>query len=110
VNPSGNHQATQSFQSSTEQAVATGVSEHVTAPSARTATDEAIVNHLRERLSSDPVAEGPPRRGFAGQRLQREREQLARRHAAEAGWRIIEQGWSQQEAAWFLNLSPRTLR
>jgi transposase InsO family protein len=101
---------TQPSQSSTEQAVATGVSEQVPVPSARADTEEAIVNHLRERLSADPVAEGPPRRGFAGQRLQREREQLARRHAAEAGWRIVEQGWSQQEAAWFLNLSPRTLR
>jgi transposase InsO family protein len=68
------------------------------------------VNHLRERLTQEPVREGPPPRGFAGQRAEREQEQTVRRHVVETSERIVEQGWTQQQAAEFFNLSARTLR
>jgi transposase InsO family protein len=68
------------------------------------------VSHLRQRLASEPVREGPPPRGPIGQRAEREQEQAVRRHAIDADARIVELGWSEQEAASFLNLSARTLR
>lgn len=68
------------------------------------------MNHLRERLAREPVREGPPRRGFAGQRADREQEQTVRRHVVELSTRIVEQGWTLDQAAQLLNLAPRTVR
>jgi transposase InsO family protein len=68
------------------------------------------VNHLKDRIPSEPVAEGPPRRGFAGQRVEREQEQTARRHAVDLGKRLFEEGWGWTETADLLGLAPRTLR
>lgn len=66
--------------------------------------------NLRERLTQEPVREGPPRRGLPGQRAEREQEQTARRHAVETSARIAAQGFTAQQVAEFLNLSARTLR
>jgi transposase InsO family protein len=68
------------------------------------------VNHLRQRLTDEPVREGPPRRGFAGQRTEREWEQAVRRLVVATGARLVEQGWSHVQVAQCLNLPPRTLR
>ena len=68
------------------------------------------MNHLRERLAQEPVREGPPQRGCAGQRTDREHEQTVRRHVIATSAHLIEQGWTQEQAAQFLNLAPRTLR
>src|SRR5580692_7741421 len=59
---------------------------------------------------SEPVTEGPPRRGFAGQRVQREQEQVVRRHVVDLSGRLVEKGWSWNETADLLGLAPRTLR
>jgi hypothetical protein len=74
------------------------------------ATEEIVVNHLKNMIPSEPVAEGPPRRGFAGQRIQREQEQVVRRHAVDLGQRLFEQGWNWNETADLLGLARRTLR
>jgi hypothetical protein len=50
------------------------------------------VNHLKNLMPKEAVVEGPPRRGFAGQRVEREREQVVRRHAVDFGQRLAEQG------------------
>ena len=68
------------------------------------------MNHLRERLTPEPVREGPPRRGFAGQYMEREQEQTVRRHVVEVGERLVKQGWDWAEIAERLGLAPRTLR
>jgi transposase InsO family protein len=68
------------------------------------------VNHLKNMIPSEPVAEGPPRRGFAGQRLEREHGQVVRRHAVDLGKRLFEQGCNWAETAELLGLAPRTLR
>lgn len=68
------------------------------------------MNHLRERLDQEPVREGPPRRGFAGQRDQREHEQRVRRHVVEVGQCLNQQGWNWAEIAERLGLAPRTFR
>lgn len=103
VNPSPDHHA------GTEQVV--NRSEQRASQSCRAATEELVVNHLRERLTAEPVAEGPPRRGFAGQRHAREQEQIVRRHTVEVGRRIMEElGRTQRETAELFNLPPRTLR
>jgi transposase InsO family protein len=68
------------------------------------------VNHLKNLIPSGPVAEGPPRRGFAGQRVEREQELVVRRHAVDVGQRLVDQGWNWTEAAEKLGLAPRTLR
>ena len=65
------------------------------------------LRHLRER---EPVREGPPRRGFAGQRLEREHEQTVRRHAVEAGLELLAAGWRPPQAADFLHVAARTWR
>jgi hypothetical protein len=68
------------------------------------------VNYLRHLYTQQPAREGPPRRGFAGQRLQREHEQRVRRHAVEAGLDLLTVGWRRAEAAAFFHLAPRTWR
>jgi transposase InsO family protein len=68
------------------------------------------VNHLKNLIPSEPVAEGPPRRGFAGQRIEREQELVVRRHVVDVGQRLAEQGWNWAEIAERLGLAPRTLR
>jgi transposase InsO family protein len=68
------------------------------------------VNHLKNLIPKEPVVEGPPRRGYAGQRVEREREQVVRRHAVDFGQRLFEQGWDWTETADLLGLPARTLR
>jgi len=62
------------------------------------------------RQLGEPIEEGPPRRGYAGQRLERERERLVRGHAVEVSARIVAQGQTVAQSAAFLHLSERTLR
>jgi hypothetical protein len=73
-------------------------------------TEEIVVNQMKNMIPSEPVAEGPPRRGFAGQRVEREQEQTARRHAVDFSQRLFEEGWDWSETADLLGLAPRTLR
>lgn len=68
------------------------------------------MNHLREKRTAEPVREGPPRRGFAGQRLEREREQTVRRHTVLVGQQLFEEGWNWAEIAARLGLTQRTFR
>lgn len=68
------------------------------------------MTHFRALYDQQPVREGPPRRGFAGQRLQREHEQRVRRHTVEAGLALLAAGWRRAEAAAFFHLAPRTWR
>jgi transposase InsO family protein len=68
------------------------------------------VSYLRHRWQQQPVREGPPRRGFAGQRLERAQEQTARRHVVEAGRDLQAAGWHWADTADFFHLAPRTLR
>lgn len=62
------------------------------------------------RELAGPGAEGPPRRGPAGQRPQRECERIVRGHAVEASARLIAGGQAVSQCAAFLQLSERTLR
>jgi len=57
-----------------------------------------------------PPASSPLVRGFERQRARREREQKARRQAADCGRRLRELGASRRQAAGCLELSPWTLR
>jgi transposase InsO family protein len=68
------------------------------------------VSYLRQRYHQESVREGPPRRGFAGQRLERVQEQTARRHVVEAGKDLQAAGWHWADTADFFHLAPRTLR
>ena len=67
------------------------------------------MNHLKN-ICGEPVAEGPPRRGFAGQRLEREREQAVRRHVVAAAGVLGSGGWSWNRIAGLIGLAERTLR
>ena len=67
------------------------------------------MNTLSARLAPPP-REGPPRRGFPGQRHEREWEQSARRHAAELGRELAGLGWFWHRVAKVLGLAQRTLR
>jgi len=78
--------------------------------SAADAREAEIVSYLRQRYHQEPVREGPPRRGFAGQRLERVQEQMARRHVVEAGKDLQAAGWHWADTADFFHLAPRTLR
>jgi transposase InsO family protein len=80
------------------------------APPPGVANEEAIVNHLKNLMPSEPVAEGPARRGFAGQRTDRENEQVVRRHAVAAAQRLSQQGWTWGQTAGLLGVPERTLR
>jgi transposase InsO family protein len=68
------------------------------------------VSNLRQRCQQEPVREGPPRRGFSGQRRERLQEQMARRHVVEAGEDLLGAGWHWADTADFFHLAPRTLR
>ena len=68
------------------------------------------MNHLKNLIADDVVPEGPPRRGFAGQRLEREQEQVVRRHVVDVSRRLVEQGWTWSETSGLLGLPARTLR
>jgi transposase InsO family protein len=66
--------------------------------------------YLRHRCGYEPARQEPPRRGVAGQRLERKDEQTVRRHVVTAGRDLHEAGWQWTETADFLHLAPRTLR
>jgi hypothetical protein len=68
------------------------------------------VNYIRHLYAREPMREGPPRRGFAGQRFEREHEQRVRRHAVEAGLDLLAAGWRLIDAAAFFGVAPRTWR
>jgi len=68
------------------------------------------VNNLKNLIANDSMPDGPARRGFAGQRSEREQEQVVRRHAVEAGQELFKRGWSWTKTADFLDMAPRTLR
>jgi transposase InsO family protein len=72
--------------------------------------EEVTVSHLQARCAAPLVEEGPPRRGFASQRKEREQEQATRRHAVAVGERLVEQGVLWDEVAKLFKLAPRTLR
>lgn len=67
------------------------------------------MNHLQRRIPAEPVTEGPPRRG-CGQRLEREQEHEARRHAVDVGKLLVERGWNWADTADLLGVPARTLR
>jgi transposase InsO family protein len=67
------------------------------------------VSHLKN-ICRGPVAEGPPRRGSAGQRLERVHEQQVRRHVVEAAANWENEGWSWHRIADLIGLPERTLR
>lgn len=68
------------------------------------------MNHLKMLMPTEPVTEGPPRRGYAGQRVERENEQVIRRHIILTAEQLAEQGWNWSETADLFGLSERTLR
>jgi len=68
------------------------------------------VKTLYSRITHPPTREGPPPRGFPGQRFEREREYAARRHAVEVGEQLLERGWPWNRVARLLGLAERTLR
>jgi len=72
--------------------------------------EENVVNHLKNRIANESMPEGPPRRGFAGQRVEREQDQLVRRHIVEGGQRLVDQGWRWVNIAATLGMALRTLR
>jgi transposase InsO family protein len=82
---------------------------HDAAPPAGVATEEAIVNHLKNLMPSEPVAEGPARRGFAGQRADRDNDQVVRRHAVDTAQRLVDRGLTRAQAAALLRIPERTL-
>jgi transposase InsO family protein len=55
------------------------------------------------------MAEGPPRRGFPGQRADRETEQLIRGHVVATAQHLHKQGWRWGETAELLHIPVRTL-
>src|SRR5262249_53343456 len=80
------------------------------AASSADAREAEFVSYLRHRYQQEPVRERPPRRGFAGQRLERWQEQSARRHVVEAGRDLQASGWHWADTADFFHLAARTLR
>ena len=73
-------------------------------------SEETIVGHFKKLMSSDPLAEGPPRHGFPGQRADRENEQIIRGHVVITSQRLVEQGWPKSKVAELLHVPDRTLR
>ena len=62
------------------------------------------------RQLGEPTVEGSPRRGYAGQRHERERERIVRGHAVAVSAGMVAQGQTWAQSAAFLHLSERTLR
>src|SRR5262249_37143819 len=81
-----------------------------TATSAAEAREAEIVSYLRHHYEREPLREGPPRRGLAGQRLERWQGLTAPRPGGEAGMGLQTAGWHWADMADFFHLAPRTLR
>jgi transposase InsO family protein len=62
------------------------------------------------RQLGEPTVEGSPRRGYAGQRHERERERIVRGHAVAVSAGMVAQGQTWAQSAACLHLSERTLR
>jgi transposase InsO family protein len=71
---------------------------------------EPVITRLREYHASRARAPDIVRRGSCHQRDQRHEEQLSRRHAAEAGRRLIDLGWVWARIADSFHVASRTLR
>jgi transposase InsO family protein len=80
------------------------------APGPSIPSEESIVAHIKKLIPSEPIAEGPPRRGFPGQRADRENEQVIRGHVVATGQFLVEQGRTWGETAGLLGVPERTLR
>jgi transposase InsO family protein len=80
------------------------------APALSIPTEQNIVMNIKNLIAAQPVAEGPPRRGFAAQFPRREIELLARRHAVVTSQRLVDEGWTWTAAAEFIGVHERTLR
>ena len=68
------------------------------------------MEHLKKPISSESVTEGPPRQGYAGQRANRDNEQIIRGHLVAVGECLFEQGWTWTETSCLLQIPQRTLR
>ena len=79
------------------------------APGPSIPSEESIVAHIKKLMPNEPVAEGPPRRGFPGQRADRENEQVIRGHVVATGQFLVEQGRTWDETAGLLGVPERTL-
>jgi transposase InsO family protein len=66
------------------------------------------MNYLRHHSAREPIRD--ERRGAAGQRLEREHEQVVRRHVVASGLDLQAAGWHWADTADFFQLAPRTLR
>ena len=73
-------------------------------------SEETIVAHFKKLISNKQVAEGPPRRGFAGQRTDRENEHVIRGHVVASSDLLVQQGWTWSATANLFGVSDRTLR
>jgi transposase InsO family protein len=80
------------------------------APRLSIPSEENIVEHLKKLIPNGPVAEGPPHRGFAGQRTDRENEQIIRGHVVAIGQSLVEQGWTWGQTAGLFGVPERTFR
>jgi transposase InsO family protein len=68
------------------------------------------VAHLKKLIATEPVTEGPLRRGFLGQRADRANERVIREHVVAVSQRLVEQGWTWSATAGLLRVPDRTLR
>jgi len=93
-----------------EAALAPSVPNNGAAPGLSLPSEETIVAHFKKLIANDPVAEGPPRRGFSGQRADRENEQVVRGHVVATGRSLFQQGWTWTETSRFFHIPERTLR
>ena len=74
------------------------------------ASPSGSTGDLADGVASPSTSPPPHRRGHEHQREAREREQSARRHAAEAGTQLAEGGWFWQDIARLFDVAGRTLR
>jgi len=79
------------------------------APGPSIPSEETTVALLNKLILSELMAEGPPRRGFAGQRAEREIEQVLRGHVVGTAHHLHKQGCSWGHAAELLHIPVRTL-
>jgi transposase InsO family protein len=82
----------------------------VAAPGPSIPSEENIVANIKNLVGKQPVAEGPPRRGFSGQRADRENEQVIRGHVIATAQHLRQQGWTWGQMAQLLRIPDRTLR